>query len=211
MNRAALEGPFPDIMIKTRPGPSGKMLSYVEGFEYIRRLNEAFDGQWSFEVKEYKIGEKSVVVLGRIVAEGIAKEAFGGSSITRDYQTGEATNIADDLKAAATDALKKASSLLGLGLHLYSASQQPSSAPRREDDRGSPPPREGRHGEKAPLSGNGMTQRQFSAIEAIARSLGWSRDDLRERCVDMFDCDAAELSKADASSMINHLQEQAQG
>jgi hypothetical protein len=43
----------------------------------------------------------------------------GGSSITRNRETGEVVSLADDLKAAATDALKKACSLLGIGLHLH--------------------------------------------------------------------------------------------
>ena len=34
-------------------------------------------------------------------------------------KTGKPVSIGDDLKAAATDALKKGASLLGVGLHLY--------------------------------------------------------------------------------------------
>jgi hypothetical protein len=39
--------------------------------------------------------------------------------ITKAKETGEIISLADDLKAAATDALKKAATLLGVGLHLY--------------------------------------------------------------------------------------------
>ena len=38
----------------------------------------------------------------------------------------KALSIADDLKSASSDALKKAASLLGIGLHLYISQQKPS-------------------------------------------------------------------------------------
>ena len=47
------------------------------------------------------------------------KSQFGSSRITRAKETGDIISLADDLKAAATDALKKAATLLGVGLHLY--------------------------------------------------------------------------------------------
>lgn len=43
MNRAALEKPFPEELIKTRKGAFGKELSFIEAVHYIRRLNDAFD------------------------------------------------------------------------------------------------------------------------------------------------------------------------
>jgi hypothetical protein len=58
-------------------------------------------------------------VLGRLTAEGIVKNQFGSSQITRNKKTGDLVSLGDDLKAAATDALKKAATLLGVGLHLY--------------------------------------------------------------------------------------------
>ena len=41
------------------------------------------------------------------------KEAFGGKEISKG------SNLGDDLKAAASDALKKAATMFGIGLHLY--------------------------------------------------------------------------------------------
>jgi hypothetical protein len=52
-------------------------------------------------------------------AGGIVKSQFGSSRITRAKESGDIISPADDLKAAATDALKKAATLLGVGLHLY--------------------------------------------------------------------------------------------
>ena len=127
MNRELLERPFDKSLIRSRKGPFNHSFNYVEGAEYIRRLNEAFESNWSFEVLEHQVREAEVVVLGKIVADGVTKTSFGGSSITVSRE-GEVISIADDLKAAATDALKKAASLLGVGLHLYS-SDRPTDAP----------------------------------------------------------------------------------
>jgi hypothetical protein len=110
MNRALLERPFEPAQIRQRKGRNG-VLDYVEGHSVIARLNEALDGAWSFE--------DEVVVLGRLTAEGIAKMQFGVSQLTREKGTGALVSLGDDLKAAATDALKKCATFLGVGLHLY--------------------------------------------------------------------------------------------
>ena len=63
MNRDILERPFEAAMIKSRRGAFGKTLSYVEGADYIRRLNDAFDGEWSFEIVEHHLRDAEVYVL----------------------------------------------------------------------------------------------------------------------------------------------------
>ena len=73
--------------------------------------------------------DEEVAVLGKLSAGGVTKTVFGGSSITRARETGEPVSISDDLKAGASDALKKACSLLGIGLELYS--EVPVPAPER--------------------------------------------------------------------------------
>ena len=121
-----LKEEFPGDLIKYRRAPGGKELAYIEGSQYIRRLNEAFKNDWNFSILEYKIFESGVMVLGKlsIPSFGIEKEAFGGADIMKK-KSGEVINIADDLKSAATDALKKAASMLGVGLHLYSEDPGP--------------------------------------------------------------------------------------
>jgi hypothetical protein len=54
-----------------------------------------------------------VIVIGQLNAGGIVKSQFGSSRITRAKETGDIISLADDLKAATTDALKKAATLLG--------------------------------------------------------------------------------------------------
>ena len=60
-----------------------------------------------------------MLVLGKLTADGVTKTQFGASSVTRDRQTKDLVSVGDDLKAAATDALKKCATFLGVGLHLY--------------------------------------------------------------------------------------------
>ena len=47
------------------------------------------------------------------------KMQFGASQVTRERETKALISLGDDLKAAATDALKKCATFLGVGLHLY--------------------------------------------------------------------------------------------
>src|SRR5437867_3139192 len=118
MNRALLEKPFDPNQIRQRKGRNG-VLDYVEGHNVVARLNEALDGAWSFEVTHHEIREDEVLVLGKLSAEGITKMQFGVSQVTRERGSGTPVSFGDDLKAAATDALKKCATFLGVGLHLY--------------------------------------------------------------------------------------------
>jgi len=125
MNRQLLETPFNPAQIKHRKGNFNRTLAYVEAPAVISRLNDAFDAAWSFEITEHRILQDEVLVLGRLTAEGIVKTQFGSSQITRKKDTREVISLGDDLKAAATDALKKAATLLGVGLHLYESEASP--------------------------------------------------------------------------------------
>jgi hypothetical protein len=120
MNRKQLENPFIPDQIKHRKGNFNRTLAYIEAPAIITRLNDAFDAAWSFEILEHHILQEEVLVLGKLTAEGIVKTQFGSSQITRKKDTAEIISLGDDLKVAATDALKKAATLLGVGLQLYS-------------------------------------------------------------------------------------------
>ena len=82
MNREILEREFPSALIRSRKGPFGQTFSYVEGAEYIRRLKEAFEGEFSFEIVQHIIRDNEVIVIGKLTAGTVTKMAFGGSSIT---------------------------------------------------------------------------------------------------------------------------------
>jgi hypothetical protein len=205
VNRHALEQPFPDSLIRSRKGPFGQTFSYVEGSAYVARLNEALEGQWSFEVLEHQLRDNEAIVLARLTVGDIVKTAFGSSTITIS-RDGEVVSIGDDLKAAATDALKKAASLLGVGLHLYSSDQpREQAASGRHTAAGN-----GANGHR-PGNGNGqnggnrLTQKQLSAIWSMGRNLGENADQIRQRTRDAFGVEPEYLSKQDASAFITEL------
>ncbi|MCZ7586943.1 MAG: RAD52 family DNA repair protein [Deltaproteobacteria bacterium] len=201
--RQVLEKPFDASLVKTRPGHFGQNLHYVEAPAYIRRLNEAFEGSWSFEICAHEVMEKEVLVVGKLtIGNGaIVKMAFGSSAVTRHSETGDILSLGDDLKAAATDALKKASSLWGIGLHLYEGNgnkPEPQEEPKAEK------PANGTNG-----NGNGpqrLTAKQLAAIYAIANARNISKDDIQRLTVRKFERVPDFLTKAQASEVIQELQ-----
>jgi hypothetical protein len=163
MKRDLLNKPFPPEMIRQRQGQGGKTLNYVEAHAVVARLNEVSDFDWSFEVVKHEVLADEVIVLGKLTIDGIAKMAFGGSSVTKD-NSGRELSLADDLKSATSDAIKKTASLFGIGLELYGGAAQPEVAPTRG---GAPTTRGG-----GPEPLDRITQRQLAAIHAAARRRG---------------------------------------
>lgn len=124
MKRELLEQEFDKALIKKRKGRSGKSLSYIAAPSVIKRLNDAFEHNWSFRIVEWKEMSGEAVVLGELTAEGITKQQFGNSTLTVKKDSGELVSIGDDLKSAASDAVKKCATLFGIGLHLYGEVEQ---------------------------------------------------------------------------------------
>jgi hypothetical protein len=124
MDREILERKFEPGQIKQRKGPGGTILDYIETPSVINRLNEAFDGDWSYDIDEFEQNDGQVVVLGKLTAGGITKMQFGSKTVMTG-KDGNPISIGDDLKAAASDALKKCATLMGVGLHLYSDDEVP--------------------------------------------------------------------------------------
>ncbi|RLB87224.1 MAG: hypothetical protein DRH50_17195 [Deltaproteobacteria bacterium] len=208
MNRELLEKPFEPGQIKQRVGTFGNTLDYIEGHAVIKRLNDAFDGKWSFEILRHEILEEKdeVVVLGKLTADGVVKTQFGCSRITRAKETGEIVSIADDLKAAGTDSLKKCATMLGVGLHLYNGDkslheQTNQPAPEKSGD-GEKNRSQGRNG------GNGnarITNRQLNYIVNLGKNLGMNSKDLDQESIETFGTKIAYLTVKDASSYIESL------
>jgi hypothetical protein len=218
MNRELLEKPFEPNQIKKREGNFGKMLDYIEGHAVIERLNMAFEAEWSFSILEHRILEKTdeVLVIGQLRAGDVVKTQFGSSKITRARESGEPISLADDFKAGATDCIKKCASLLGIGLHLYNgdrpANVQNTKHKRRSNSYQSRSEnyQNSRPKSNKPENGNGngnarLTSRQFKYIMRLADEGGISKQDLDRETLQMFSCAVQFLSKADASSFIEHL------
>lgn len=232
MNRALLERPFEPTQIRQRKGRNG-VLDYVEGHSVIARLNEALDGAWSFEVTHHEVREDEVVVLGKLTAEGITKMQFGVSQLTREKGTGALVSLGDDLKAAATDALKKCATFLGVGLHLYAdkplagrgaalraGGAPPPGTPPARPASSSPAPRPGGNGNGAgpqphhappagdhgaSSNGDRATDRQLDAMVSIGRAKGLAPADVEAMSLRMFTRKPGALTRGEASSLIKEL------
>ena len=226
MNREMLEKPFDPSQIKQREGNFGKMLDYVEGHSIIKRLNDAFEANWSFAIIKHDILQETdeVIVLGELSAGGIVKTQFGSSKITRARESGEMISLSDDLKAAATDALKKAATLLGVGLHLYSSDGRPSkrqptsdgknsagsNANRKYDrndrNRGGNGENGGNRSRSNNSQGNGrISSKQHKYILDLMKEQGMTKSTLNQQCVQAYGSVLAHISRQDASSLIDEL------
>lgn len=113
----------PRQYIKTRPGPGGISLSYVEVGYVINMLNQVFGWDWDFRIIDQQIGKKQVWVRGELTVRArdhnITKGQYGGADIKFSRATEDPVSIADDLKAAASDCLKKCASMLGIAGDVY--------------------------------------------------------------------------------------------
>jgi recombination DNA repair RAD52 pathway protein len=114
-----------------RPGLGGKQFKYIKGAEVIHRLNEVFNGEWSLEIKDVITEGDDILVPVRLTvwspSEGqpnkvIVKEQFGSATLKRydsGPRKGQVVDYGNAFKSATTDGIKKAASLLGVGLYLY--------------------------------------------------------------------------------------------
>jgi len=209
MNRDLLEKPFTSEQIKRRQGMNGDVLDYIEGCAVIQRLNECFDAEWIFEIQEHRVYDDEVVVLGRLTAQGVSKSQFGKSRITRSKKDSSIISLGDDLKAAATDCLKKCATLFGVGLHLYFDVPQTGNGKGQGNGNGN----ESGNGEHRPSNseGNGsdtgrLTAKQLSAIFSLAKVRNWSNKQVRDFSQEMFGKMPDFLNKKEASAVIQHLQ-----
>jgi hypothetical protein len=205
MNREILERPFASDQIKQRHGTNGDVLDYIEGCAVIQRLNECFDAEWIFEIQEHHVYDDEVVVLGKLTAQGVAKSQFGKSRITRTRKDNAIISVGDDLKAAATDCLKKCATLFGVGLHLYFEPPAATNGNGHANGNGSGQPHSnGSNG--AGLDNGRLTAKQLSAIFSLAKARGWSNKQVRDFSQEMFAKLPDFLNKREASAVIQHLQ-----
>jgi len=183
-----LTRPFRADQIRTRAGRSGQQLAYVEVADVIERLNSALPS-WSFEVVSHQVLDDEVVVHARLRAGDVVKEDFGGSAITRAKADGAIVCIADDLKSASSDALKRCARLMGVALDLYrgggDADVRSAAAPRRP----AAPPQL-------------ATPAQMSKVRSLAAQ---KRADVDVIVFERFGCEAGQLTKSDASTLIDEL------
>jgi hypothetical protein len=206
MNREILERPFASDQIKQRQGTNGDVLDYIEGCAVIQRLNECFDAEWIFEIQEHHVYDDEVVVLGKLTAQGVAKSQFGKSRITRAKKDNAIISLGDDLKAAATDCLKKCATLFGVGLHLYFDGPQIGVSGNGHSNGIGNSHADAKGPEVNAVLAGRLTAKQLSAIFALAKARGWSNKQVRDFSQEMFARLPDFLNKAEASAVIQHLQ-----
>jgi hypothetical protein len=204
MNRELLEKPFEKEQIKQRKGNFGEMIDYVETHAVIKRLNDVFDGQWSFEIMTQETTNTEVIVSGKLTADGVSKTQFGSNKISLSKQ-GEIISVGDDWKAAASDALKKTASLFGIGLHLYGGdkSEQASDQTGRNS---------GMSEKSKPKGGTAITKEQLAQIKKLRTDLGWTPEKVQDQSKTMFGTEKIEgLNPTMATALIAYLQNQGNG
>jgi len=135
----SINSPTPAEVLQIRKGRGGLEYVYVKTSWVIAKLNEIFGLGWDFEILEQTPVEiavklKQIIVKGKLTAKDkfgrtISKTQFGSAEVKflkgcpRDIE--HIVDIADDYKAAASDALKKCASMLGIALDVYSGEFTP--------------------------------------------------------------------------------------
>ena len=118
----------PENHIYSRPAKGGGNWDYVTGAYVKKVLNYTFGWQWDFEVKDQGREGNLVWVLGRLTCyfgenRKIVREQYGRADIKTKRGSSEALDYGNDLKAAATDALKKCASELGIASDIYAKNE----------------------------------------------------------------------------------------
>jgi hypothetical protein len=143
-----ITAPIPNELIQEREGGGGVKLSYISGSTVTDLLNYAFNYMWDWNIimewieagkpywNKYKKDSNGKTAPG-FEEQGSVAHVKGRLTVHfRDDETGELVTIVKEgygsksiigkqseqesiFKAAGTDALKKAASLLGIGLELY--------------------------------------------------------------------------------------------
>ena len=118
-----LAAPF-DVTFRDLRG--GVELEYITGEQATTRLNETLGFlNWSFRIVEHGIAAEAdeCWVLGELTAtldgRTLTRQQFGSQKVKRSRSSGTPLDIGFDLKGAATDALKKCASLVGVALYLW--------------------------------------------------------------------------------------------
>jgi len=118
----------PHSEIRLREGKGGRMLRYVDHAYVTKMLNLAFGWAWDFEITETELltwdGKPfEVRCIGRLTVNAngaqIVKMQSGSQAIEFLRDGSRPVTIGDAYKGAASDALKKCASLLGIALDLY--------------------------------------------------------------------------------------------
>lgn len=119
----------PKEHIYNRPAKGGGTWTYVTGVYVKKALNHIFGWMWDFQIIDKGREGDLVWVQGRLTIKNksakpmIIKEQFGRADVKFKRGTKTPLDYGNDLKAAATDALKKCASELGIASDVYGKSE----------------------------------------------------------------------------------------
>lgn len=117
----------PSNYVRTRPAKGGGTWRYVSGGYVKKVLNLLFGWDWDFEILSETVYDDEVVVKGKLTCrtngKTIIKTQFGNKDIIRKKETQTPLSIGNDLKSAATDALKKCAAEIGIAADIYNAEE----------------------------------------------------------------------------------------
>jgi len=203
-----LKRPFAQELIKHREGHDGKQLDYVAVQHYVDRLNEGFDHDWSFELTRREIIGDQILVEVKLTAAGLIKTGLGGTAITRGEDNKTVLSLADDIKMAEADALKRACRLMGIGGELYASEQDDGSGVIS-----SPPPRVPTQHRAGPHSlppsplppRERLTSAQLNGIKDRAKKQGLDPTGFRKQIKTTYGIELEYLNKKQASEVITGL------
>ena len=197
MNVDLIEKPFDRDDLNQKPGPYGKLLTYIATPAYIRRMNQVFDYSWSMDVRKLEFQQDEIVAIVQVVGDGITKTQAGGKKITRDGD-GSPLCLGDDAKSAISAGFKKACQQFGIGLYLAEMDDEPPTPATPE--------------RVASRTNGGITESQLGYIRKLRGDLGWSTEKVCELAERMFRSDdILSLNKTQASALISTLKNEQEG
>lgn len=185
--RSLVTGTTPRDVVFQRPARGGVQVDYVPGWWFIEQLNSLFGYCWDLEVLNHNIEWKikQIWVLVRLTVHGpdgatVSKTSFGSSDI-KFYREkpDQPLDIADDLKAAVTDGMKKAATMFGLASDVY--------------------------GRREVLEQTGPGKAQMGALYRVGEKVGMTRDQVDDYCMRKHDKLPTEMETIMVLSVINEL------
>jgi hypothetical protein len=182
---AALSEPLPETAIRQRVGwrdSSGeeRWVDYIDWHTAADILDQVCP-DWSHEVREIAVIGDLVAVTAAITIKGVTRCGVGVDSALDER----------GIKGAEHDALKRAAVKFGLARSLYSKGQN------KRKSASAPTARQ-----KAVKESDGVTEKQLSAIYAIAKAKSL---DAQLESMALFKCEPEQLSRSAASELIDHL------
>lgn len=116
----------PSNHVYKRPGKGGGQWEYVTGTYIKKVLNFCFGWMWDFEIVNQGREGDQVWVLGKLTIKDsktfqsiIVKMQYGRADLKFKKETKTPLDFGNDLKGAATDALKKCAAELGIASDIY--------------------------------------------------------------------------------------------